>query len=50
MPRSPESRATCAFCGEIVTKRGGVKHLEKCPSLLEALQMAETSDRPPETL
>ncbi len=50
MPRSPESRATCAFCGEIVTKRGVGKHLEKCPKWLEHLQAAETSSRPTETL
>lgn len=32
MPRSPESRGTCSFCDEVVTKRGVVKHLEKCSS------------------
>lgn len=50
MPRSPESRGTCLFCGEIVTKRGVIKHLEKCPKWLEQLQAAETSSWPTETL
>jgi hypothetical protein len=50
MPRGPESRGKCAFCGEVVTKRGLPKHLEKCPGWLEKLQAAETSGRPEETL
>jgi hypothetical protein len=50
MPRSPESRGTCSFCGEIVTKRGVEKHLEKCPKWLEQLRAAESSARPLETI
>ena len=50
MSRRPESRGACRFCGEIVTKRGVVKHLEKCPKWLEQVQAAETSSRPTETL
>jgi hypothetical protein len=50
MPRSPESRGTCIFCGEIVTKRGVIKHLGKCSKWLEHFQVAETSNRPTETL
>lgn len=50
MPRNPESRGRCSFCGEIVTKRGLVKHLENCPKWLEQLQAAEISSRPVETL
>jgi len=50
MARSPESRGTCAFCGESVTRRGVVKHLEKCSRWLEKLQAAEVSSQPAETL
>ncbi len=50
MPRSPESRGTCRFCGETVTRRGVTKHLEKCSQWLEQTQAAETSSRPAETL
>lgn len=50
MPRGPESRGTCAFCGEVVTKRGIGKHLEKCPKWLEQFQAAEISSRPSETI
>jgi hypothetical protein len=50
MPRNPESRGTCAFCGEIVTKRGVVKHLEKCSKWLEQSQAAEASSRPTATI
>lgn len=50
MPRKPELKGTCSFCGEIVTKRGILKHLEKCPKWLEQLQAAETGSRPVETL
>ena len=48
MPRKPESRGTCAYCGETITKRSVSKHLEKCPQRLEILQAAEISDRPVE--
>ena len=50
MPRKPESRGTCAYCGEVITKRSVAKHLEKCPPRLEMLQAAEASSRPVETL
>lgn len=50
MPRSPESRGTCIFCGEIVTKRSVIKHLAKCSKWLEHFQAAENSSRPMETL
>jgi hypothetical protein len=50
MPRSPENRGTCAYCGEVTTKRGVIKHLEKCSKRIEALQSAEASSRPTETL
>ena len=50
MPRSPETRGTCSFCGEVVTRRGVVKHLEKCSRWLERRQAGELSSRPAETL
>ncbi len=50
MHRQPESRGTCAYCGEIITKRSVAKHLDKCSKRLEALQPAAASSRPVETL
>jgi hypothetical protein len=50
MTRKPESRGTCAYCGEVITKRGVTKHLDKCPVRQEALQSASSSSRPVETL
>ncbi len=50
MPRRPENPGTCAYCGEIITKRGVVKHLDKCPKRQEALFAADASSRPVETL
>ena len=50
MPRRPENPGTCAYCGEIITKRGVAKHLDKCPKRQEALIAAEASNRPEETL
>ncbi len=50
MPRKPESHGTCAYCGEVITKRSVTKHLDKCPKRLEDLQSAEASSQPVETL
>jgi hypothetical protein len=50
MPRRPENPGTCAYCGEIITKRSVVKRLDKCPKRQEALSAAEASSRPVETL
>lgn len=50
MPRSPENPGTCAYCGEIITRRGVVKHLDKCSIRQEALSNAEASSRPEETI
>jgi hypothetical protein len=50
MPHKPESRGTCAYCGEIITRRSVTKHLAKCPKRLEALQAAAASTRMVETL
>ena len=50
MPRRPESRGICAYCGEVMTKRGVSKHMKTCTKLLESLVSAEKSDRPEENL
>jgi hypothetical protein len=50
MPRKPESRGTCAYCGEVITKRSINKHLDNCPKRQEALQSAAAGNRPLETL
>ena len=50
MSRKPESRGTCAYCGETLTRRSILKHLETCPPYQESLQAAEASDHPVETL
>jgi len=50
MPRRPENPGTCAYCGEIITKRGVVKHLDKCSKRQAALSAAEASSRPEETI
>ena len=31
MSRKPESRGTCAYCGETITRRTVGKHLDACP-------------------
>lgn len=50
MPRIPESRGTCLFCGETIVKRSVPKHLTSCPKRVESIQAADASDRPQETL
>ena len=50
MSRNPESRGTCLFCGETIVKRSGLKHLQKCPGRMEAIQAADSSPRAEETL
>lgn len=43
MPRKPESRGTCAFCGETLLRRGIEKHLINCPNY----QKIETESKQP---
>ena len=50
MPRKPESRGACVYCGETFTKRSAMKHLEACPKRQESLQAAEASNRPVENI
>jgi len=47
MPRKPETRGTCAYCGEILTIRAVDKHLAICKKRQSALQ---SSNQEPETL
>jgi hypothetical protein len=46
MPRGPENPGICAYCGEVVTKRGVMKHMDKYSNRKEALQAAVASNRP----
>jgi len=50
MARSPQSRGMCACCGEELGKRAMLTHFDKCPKRKESLRLAESSDRPVETL
>jgi len=50
MSRRPENPGICTFCGEIVTKRGSYKHLDKCQKWQAALRAAAASRRPEKTL
>jgi hypothetical protein len=50
MPRTPQSHGTCAYCGGEFGKRAMLTHFDKCPKRQEALLLAESSDRPVETL
>ena len=50
MSRKPDSRGTCAYCGEVINKRSVTRHLDKCARRLEAVQSAAASSRPVETL
>lgn len=44
MPRS-ENPGTCAICGEVITKRGVIKHLDRCAKWQEAIQAASACNR-----
>jgi hypothetical protein len=50
MPRTPESRGTCLFCGETIVKRSVTKHLTKCSKRLEMIQTVEPSTRSEEKI
>ena len=50
MPRRPENPGTCAYCDEIITKRGVSKHMDKCARRQEALAGAAASSLPEEML
>lgn len=50
MTRRPQSRGRCIFCHSELSKAGMTKHLDTCPQRQQAIQAAEASDRPSETL
>lgn len=41
MPRRPESCGTCAYCGEVMTKRGVSKHMKTWTKILISLASAD---------
>ena len=50
MPRKPQSRGNCAYCGTEFAKAGAGRHLKKCPERLKAIQKAEESSRQKENI
>ena len=50
MARSSQSRGMCASCGEELGKRAMLTHFDKCAKRQDALRLAESSNRPVETL
>ncbi|MCC7190837.1 MAG: hypothetical protein IT312_19040 [Anaerolineales bacterium] len=50
MPRKPQSRGKCQYCGEETAKAGMGSHLEKCEKRAQAIQIAEAGIQPKETL
>lgn len=50
MPRVPESRGICLFCGETVVKRSVSKHLARCPKRQEQSLAAQSSARAEDTI
>jgi hypothetical protein len=43
-------RGACAYCGEIITRRSVMKHLDNCSKRQESLRAAEASERDAERL
>jgi len=50
MARRLQSHGTCAWCGEEFGKRAMSTHFDKCAKRQDALRLAESSNRPVETL
>ncbi|MCI0555145.1 MAG: hypothetical protein L0287_29715 [Anaerolineae bacterium] len=50
MPRKPQSRGTCQYCGEETAKSGMTRHLAKCGKRAQTIQATYTSKQPEETL
>lgn len=50
MPRKPQSRGTCTYCGTEFAKAGAGRHLTKCPERLNAIQAAEKGKQSTENL
>lgn len=49
MPRKPQSRGKCQYCGEETAKSGITKHLAKCEKRAHIIQSADESTQPEET-
>lgn len=50
MTRRPQSRGTCAYCGQTLAKGGMSKHLAACPQRKAAINAANTKKAADETL
>lgn len=50
MPRKPQSRGKCQYCGEETAKSGMSRHLEKCQKRAQLVQDAAGGSQPEETL
>jgi hypothetical protein len=50
MPRKPQSRGKCQYCGEEITKSGMTGHLTQFDKRTQAIQTANASKQPVEIL
>ncbi len=50
MPRKPQSRGKCLYCGQEAAKGGMSKHIAVCAARGRAIQTAEAGPQPVETL
>ena len=50
MPRGPQSKGRCAYCGQETTKSGMTKHLSACPQRRAAIEQADGKKGASETL
>ncbi|HKZ71264.1 MAG TPA: hypothetical protein VJ020_14350, partial [Anaerolineales bacterium] len=50
MPRKPQSRGRCQYCGEETAKSGMTRHLAQCSKRAQAIQTAQAGKQPEETL
>jgi len=50
MPRKPQSRGKCQYCGEETAKSGMARHLAKCEKRAQTIQIAEAGKQPEEAL
>ena len=50
MPRTPQSRGRCQYCGEETAKSGMSRHLAKCDKRIQIIQAADAEKGTEETL
>lgn len=50
MPRGPQSKGTCTYCGQETTKSGMTKHLSACPQRRAIVEQADGKKGASETL